>query len=133
MIVFIDTNIIISAILCPNGKSALAFAKALSSNFKPIISDYIIKEIYDIFNEKFLSHRQDLEIFLSAASENIDIIKTPRIKNTNNNKLRDTKDMPILQAAISAKADYLLTGDKDFLESNIKKPICISPTDFLLI
>lgn len=41
--------------------------------------------------------------------------------------------MPILQAAISAKADYLLTGDKDFLESNIKKPMCISPTDFLLI
>lgn len=54
-------------------------------------------------------------------------------KRVNNNKLRDPKDMPILQAAISAKADYLLTGDKDFLESNIKKPMCISPTDFLLI
>lgn len=36
--------------------------------------------------------------------------------------MRDINDKPILRAAIMAKADVLLTGDKDFLESNIKYP-----------
>ena len=34
--------------------------------------------------------------------------------------IRDINDRPILRAAISANADIFLTGDKDFLESDIK-------------
>ncbi len=35
-------------------------------------------------------------------------------------QIRDVDDRPILRAAIEAKADVLLTGDKDFLESGVK-------------
>jgi predicted nucleic acid-binding protein len=37
---------------------------------------------------------------------------------------RDRKDLPVLFAAVSARADYLVTGDRDFEEAD---PI-ISPT-----
>ena len=46
-------------------------------------------------------------------------------------QIRDINDRPILRAAIMAKADVLLTGDKDFLESNIKHPKILTPTEFL--
>lgn len=36
-----------------------------------------------------------------------------------------------LRAAIKAKADILLTGDKDFLESGLKNPMIITPAEFL--
>ena len=36
-------------------------------------------------------------------------------------QIRDINDRPILRAAIEAKADILLTGDKDFLDSGVKK------------
>ena len=34
-------------------------------------------------------------------------------------QVRDVNDRPILRAALNAKADILLTGDKDFLESGL--------------
>lgn len=46
-------------------------------------------------------------------------------------KIRDVKDRPILRAALKCNAAYLLTGDRDFLESEIKNPTIISANDFL--
>lgn len=46
-------------------------------------------------------------------------------------KIRDVSDRPILRAAIRAGADVLLTGDKDFLESGLKNPAIMTPTEFI--
>lgn len=46
-------------------------------------------------------------------------------------QIRDINDRPISRAAIMAKADILLTGDKDFLESGIKHPKILTPAEFL--
>ena len=42
-------------------------------------------------------------------------------------------DRPILRAAIYAKADVILTGDKDFLESGLVKPRIMTATEFVKI
>lgn len=44
---------------------------------------------------------------------------------------QNVDDCPILRAAIEAKADVLLTGDKDFLESGVKNPMIMTPAEFL--
>ena len=46
-------------------------------------------------------------------------------------QIRDVNDRPILRAAIEAKADVLLTGDKDFLESGVTDPAIMTPAEFL--
>ena len=46
-------------------------------------------------------------------------------------KVRDVNDRPILRAAIHAKADILLTGDKDFLESGLATPQILTAADFV--
>ena len=44
---------------------------------------------------------------------------------------QNVDDRPILRAAIEAKADILLTGDKDFSESGVKRPRIMTPAEFL--
>ena len=54
----------------------------------------------------------------------------------NSIKLRDAKDIPVLNDALYNNVDILLTGDKDFLEFEISKPFICSPSmlsDFLCI
>lgn len=131
MKVMIDTNIMISSILFPNSLSSKAFIKSLLPPFEAITSDYIITELKDKFNEKFSNHLDDLNQFLSVALESIEIISTPQEINMAENNIRDIKDRPILRAAILANVDYILTGDKDFLESGISKPVCISASEFI--
>jgi len=46
-------------------------------------------------------------------------------------QIRDMADRPILRAAIAAKADILLTVDKDFLASGITVPRILTAADFL--
>ena len=52
-------------------------------------------------------------------------------ENMSESQVRDADDRPILRAAIAAKADVLLTGDKDFLESGLESPKIMTPAEFL--
>jgi predicted nucleic acid-binding protein len=40
-------------------------------------------------------------------------------------------DIPILTAAIAANADILLTGDKDFSDIPLDKPLIMNPGTFM--
>ena len=67
----------------------------------------------------------DTNVLISAA---LSANGTPYTTET---QIRDVNDRPILRAAIEAKADVLLTGDKDFLESGVKNPAIMTPAEFL--
>ena len=58
-------------------------------------------------------------------------MSVPDSELTEETQIRDVKDRPILRAAIKAKADILLTGDKDFLESGVENPVIMTPAEFL--
>ncbi|MDD4146692.1 MAG: PIN domain nuclease, partial [Clostridia bacterium] len=45
-------------------------------------------------------------------------------------KIRDIKDQPILNAAIDFAIDILITGDKHFLELNLKNIQIITPSEY---
>ena len=131
MKVMIDTNIIISAALFPNGRAAQAFFKALFPPYEPIVCDYIVDELRRKFREKFPERLTELEAFLFNALSYIRVVPTPKEVQTAESAIRDPKDRPILRAALDAHADLFLTGDKDFLESAIADPRIISVAVFL--
>ena len=64
MKVLIDTNIIISAALFPNGQAAKAFTKAPTLPFEPVLCDYVIDEVHRKFLEKWPHRVMELEAFL---------------------------------------------------------------------
>ena len=129
MKVFVDTNIIISSILFPNGKVSKVFSHILE-NHAVIISSYSKQECIEVFKKKFPHKIEQIQIFFSGI--NYEEFVTPTDFNKNDYpEIRDIKDLPILVSAILSNADILLTGDKDFEEIKIKKPIIYSPTKYL--
>lgn len=64
MRVMIDTNIMISAALFPNGRAAEAFFKAIAPPYEPLICDYVVDELRRKFREKFPGRMTELEAFL---------------------------------------------------------------------
>ena len=53
MVVFLDTNILVSAALFPNGIAAKAYFKATESPNTAIVCEYSIDEMRRVFNRKF--------------------------------------------------------------------------------
>lgn len=63
----------------------------------------------------------------------ITLVPTPEEVIGMENQIRDSKDRPILRAALNEGVQLFLTGDKDFLESTVKDPRIISVPDFLAL
>lgn len=131
MRILIDTNVLISAILNPEGTPFQAYLKAVSFPNHALICDQNIEELKRIFNKKFPKRIDALNRFLSIALLSIEIVQIPTDENDSESLVRDAADRPILRAAINANADILLTGDKDFLESVIDHPQILTPAQFL--
>ena len=131
MRVLIDTNILISAALSSKGTPYQAFIKAVTYPNHGMVCEQNIDELRRIFNRKFPQKIHALETFLSLALMTLELVPTPVEEHVSESKVRDVNDRPILRAAIHAKADILLTGDKDFLESGLATPHILTAADFV--
>ena len=131
MRILIDTNILISAALNSHGTPYKAYLKAVTYPNKGLICDQNIEELWRIFNRKFPTKISMLEKFLAYSLSVIEVATTPEMEEDAEKLIRDVKDRPILRAALNAKADVLLTGDKDFLESGVTDPKIMTAAEFL--
>ena len=98
---------------------------------KGIICDQNIEELRRIFNRKFPQKISLLEHFLSIALLAMEVVPTPVEEAEEESQIRDIADRPILRAALNAKVDILLTGDKDFLESGVLNPKIMTAAEFI--
>lgn len=131
MRVLIDTNVLISAALNPGGTPSRAYVRATSHPNRGLICEQNVDELRRIFNQKFPQRLGALEKFLSIALLSLELVPVPEHEIPTEAQIRDVKDRPILRAAIAARADVLLTGDRDFLESGINCPAILTPAEFL--
>ena len=131
MRILIDTNVLISAALSANGTPFQAYIKATSYPNHGFICEQNVDEMKRIFNKKFPQRLESLNKFLSIALLTLELVPIPTDENLSELQIRDVNDRPILRAAINAKADILLTGDKDFLESGLENPVIMTPVGFL--
>lgn len=131
MRVLIDTNVLISAALSANGVPYQAYVKAATYPNHGLICEQNVDEMKRIFNKKFPNRLTALDRFLSVALLTMELVPIPTDEDVAELQIRDVKDRPILRAAIEAGADILLTGDKDFLESGLKKPVIMTPVEFV--
>ncbi len=131
MKVLIDTNILISAALNPNGTPFKAYLRAVTYPNHGMVCEQNIDEMRRIYNRKFPKKIADFERFLSMALMTLELVSIPEEEDFDEQKIRDANDRTILRAAISADADVILTGDKDFLESGLKNPKIMTAAEFL--
>jgi len=123
----------IAAAVYPCGQIAKAFFKATAWPYECVICDYCVDEFKRVIRTKFPKHISIADSFLATALVAAEIISTPDDEDIMEYSIRDTKDRPILRAALNADIDFILTGDKDFLQSGIKKPRMITAAEFLAL
>jgi len=130
--VMIDTNIIISAVLNGSGTINDVIIKVSEPPYVLVLCDQILDELRRVFNKKFPYKIHDMERFISNARYDLVTLSSGDVKHFSEVSIRDINDRPILRAALKAGADIFITGDKDFLESDVKKPKIITASEFLI-
>jgi len=130
--ILLDTNVYLSAILF-NGKPRQILQELVDEKITGYISNEILKELEDTLSKpKFRLTNDFTQIVLSEIREVTKIVSI--IPLTNYLDLRDRDDYHILEAAYSAKVDFLITGDTDLLSlEKIQDFKIVSPDEYLRI
>ena len=124
MKIMVDTNVIISAMLKKGSVPDLVLSYACES-CDLVLCDHIVDECYDVARKRFPQRLSVLDnIFAKLRYE---LVPAPR---TGEMKMRDIKDQPILNAAVTYDIDIIISGDKHFLELEIERPEILTPSEF---
>ena len=129
MRILIDTNVLISAILFPDSLPYRVVEKVIIEHTL-ILSPGIIEEIKAVFSRKFLTKLPELERFFTHLAYELPPEVTA-MPHPLLHVIRDENDVHVLAAALAANADILLTGDQDFAELPMTKPLVLTPRQFI--
>ncbi len=125
----LDANVLISGLFW-KGTCRHIIDLAVTGKIQAVISTEILQEVESVLYEDFfeIPHSKIEEIIRDILSYSYLIVPSDiMIKG-----LRDLKDTKIIACALSAKADYIVTGDNDLLVLKKYKEIPIlSPRSFL--
>jgi putative PIN family toxin of toxin-antitoxin system len=126
--VVLDTNVLVSGLAYPGSVPGRIVAAWRQGGLDVLLSRYILDEIIRVLPrlprvQMTATEIRDLADSLMFLAEIVEPSGTP------DEALRDHAVQPILLALLAAKAQYLVTGDKDLLALADRYPI-VTPTDF---
>lgn len=124
MRVMADTNVIISALLFPASVPAKVLLH-IAVNHDLVLCDHIVAEIRDVVSRKRPDLLDDVDVLLAQLAH--ELVVAPR---ETGKRIQDPKDQPILNAAVMADVDVIVSGDKHFLELDLERPRTMSPAEF---
>ena len=117
----LDTNVFVSALVLPGGQADKAVVAAAEGRFELAISKPIIHEVLGVLARKFARDTEELSrvaVFLAELAQVVQPRKTLRV-------LRDEPDNRILECAMTAHAEVIVTGDRAMLDLGEYKGIRI--------
>ena len=127
--VILDTNIIISA-LGIHGKPREILSLILDNQIQGVISSVLLAELEDVVNKKFPLLSSDLEKTKKQIRKKFKMVNPKQTVKI----LQDIDDNRVLEAAMTGKCSYIVTGDSDLLILKTFHQIKIlTPNDFLRI
>ena len=111
MRVVLDTNVIISA-LNFSGNERLALELALRGRFELVLSWFILEEVAGVLTRKFGWDAERTDQAIRTLENAATIIEPPRLAEMIEGGHPDNR---VLECAVAANADYLVTGDRRHL------------------
>jgi len=132
----LDTNILVSAILVPSGIPARILVAALASMFSCFTSETIVSEVLVTLGRDRVRRKYRLD--LARISQVREFLESRPVLVPITADVRGAASHPeddlILATAVSARADYLVTGDRQLLaRGQLQGVQIVSPRDFLAI
>jgi len=125
MKIMADTNILFSTLLFPESRPAKALFSIIEQH-NLVLCDYIISELRNAVSLKRPDLLADIDVLMAKLP--YELILAPRQPNK---LIADPKDHPILNAAIIADVDIIISGDRHFLELEMEHPKTMSVAEFL--
>jgi len=125
MKIMTDTNILFSSLLFPESRPSKALFHIIEHH-ELILCDYIISELRKVVSKKRPDLVSDIDVLMAKLP--YELISAPLQPSK---LISDPKDHPILNAAIIADVDIIISGDKHFLELNMEHPKTMSVADYL--
>ncbi len=114
-VVVLDTNLVLSALVFPHGRSTELRHAWQGGRFKPIVSRATAAELIRVLAyPKFKLPTRDQEELLADYLPYCRTVKMP-VRLPRLPICRDVHDQPFLELAAVGKADFLVTGDRDLL------------------
>ena len=131
MKVVLDTNVLLSGLMAPEGTPGRILAAWLEARFDVVMSLEQLAEIGRALScpkihRKLKWDEQRIEQFMRQLYIRVEVVD---LHATSVEVPRDPHDTPILATLIAAGADVLVSGDRDLLELRGKYPIQ-TPTEF---
>ena len=128
MRIAVDTNVLVSGLLLKSSRVSLLMEHILTDHTL-LLSSYVIDELRFVASKKFPEKLSVIDELLSQM--NYERIDTPEEIDDTLFAIRDRMDYPVLYSAILAKADILITGDKDFSDITVRRPTVMTPAAFM--
>ncbi|AEG01728.1 putative toxin-antitoxin system toxin component, PIN family [Methylomonas methanica] len=127
--IVLDTNVLLSGTAYPSSRPGKIVSAWRSGSLEVILSQYILDELQRVLprlNHRLAWSSHEIRDFVDSLAFLADLVDP---LETAEPALRDSADLPVLGTFLAAKANYLVTGDKDLLALSAHYPI-ITPANF---
>ena len=111
MRVVLDTNVIVSGLNFP-GNERMVLELALRGRFELFLSWFILGEVSGVLTRKFGWDQERAVRAISVLQDAATIVEPPRLAEVIEGGHPDNR---VLECAVAANADYLVTGDRRHL------------------
>ncbi len=126
--VVLDTNVLVSGLAYPASVPGKILGAWQQGALGLVLSKYILDEMVRVLPKLSQNRRSATEI-RDLADSFLFMAELVDPSNKVDKALRDKADGPVLGTLLAAKADYLITGDKDLLTLAGKYAI-VTPAEF---
>jgi putative PIN family toxin of toxin-antitoxin system len=126
--VVLDTNVLVSGLAYPTSVPGRIVGAWQVGGLHVVLSKYILDEMVRVLPRLSINKRSPAEI-RDLADSFLFMAEIVEPGEEVEEALRDAADQPVLGTLLAAKADYLITGDKDLPALAGKYPI-VTPAVF---
>jgi putative PIN family toxin of toxin-antitoxin system len=126
-----DTNILIAAAIKPTGLCGELLLAAIALRWQPVVSPHLLTELEEVLRRPKFSatiHEATIREFAAGIAAISEIETDPP---TTAARSRDQKDDYLLELAMAANVDVLISGDRDLTDLQSPGVLVQTPRSFL--
>lgn len=125
----LDTNVVVSALLSPEGRPALVLKLAMLKQFRCYVSEALLEEYIEVLaRAQFEWDQRRIErLIRDLRAATTFVVPRKRLRITS-----DPDDNKVMECALEVRADFVVTGNVRF-PARYQDVRVINPVDFLVL
>jgi uncharacterized protein len=131
--IVLDTNVLVSAVIRPQGGAGAVLQRLRQRDFIALISRATLSELAAVLHQSRLRTKYNLTDRRIRTVLRVVVLRSELLYPQRKISIcRDPKDDQLLEVAVAGKADAIVTGDADLLSLHPFEGIPVIPPAFFL-